>query len=105
MIIEIIDVGTPESVKTGKGQYQTLQVSFKNEQGQVQGKKLMSKKVITGSGKLLLKKVMHLLELKLLSQLVAVVKSLVVIMRQQKKELDDKCILFVNLLYQLRWNC
>lgn len=42
MIIEIIDVGTPESVKTGKGQYQTLQVSFKNEQGQVQGKKLMS---------------------------------------------------------------
>jgi hypothetical protein len=35
MIIEIIDVGTPESVKTGKGQYQTLQVSFKNEQGQV----------------------------------------------------------------------
>ena len=42
MIIEIIDVGAPESVKTGKGQYQTLQVSFKNEQGQVQGKKLMS---------------------------------------------------------------
>jgi hypothetical protein len=42
MIIEIIDVGSPESVKTGKGQYQTLQVSFKNEQGQVQGKKLMS---------------------------------------------------------------
>jgi len=40
MIIEIIDVGSPESVKTGKGQYQTLQVSFKNEQGQVQGKNI-----------------------------------------------------------------
>ena len=42
MILEIIDVGTPQSVKTGKGQYQTLEVSYRNEQGQVQGKKLMS---------------------------------------------------------------
>lgn len=42
MIVEIIDVGAPQSVKTGKGQYQTLEVSYRNEQGQVQGKKLMS---------------------------------------------------------------
>lgn len=42
MIIEIIDVSQPTATKTAKGQYQTIEVSYKNEQGQVQGKKLMS---------------------------------------------------------------
>jgi hypothetical protein len=42
MIVTLIDVGTPQSVKTARGSYQSLEVSYKNEQGQVQGKKLMS---------------------------------------------------------------
>lgn len=42
MIIEIIDVSQPTATKTAKGQYQTIEVSYRNEQGQVQGKKLMS---------------------------------------------------------------
>lgn len=42
MIVTLIDVGTPQSVKTARGSYESLEVSYKNEQGQVQGKKLMS---------------------------------------------------------------
>ena len=42
MIVTLIDVGKPQSVKTARGSYQSLEVSYKNEQGQVQSKKLMS---------------------------------------------------------------
>jgi|TARA_R110002153_G_scaffold87801_4_gene216769 hypothetical protein len=42
MIVTLIDVGQPQSVKTQRGSYQSLEVSYRNESGQVQGKKLMS---------------------------------------------------------------
>jgi len=42
MIITLIDVSEPATTKTARGQYQSLEVSYKNEQGQVQGKKIMS---------------------------------------------------------------
>jgi hypothetical protein len=42
MIITLVDVSTPQVTKTAKGQYQAIEVSYKNEQGQIQGKKLMS---------------------------------------------------------------
>ena len=42
MLITLVDVSTPQVTKTAKGQYQAIEVSYKNEQGQIQGKKLMS---------------------------------------------------------------
>ena len=42
MIVTLIDVSQPQSVKTQRGSYQSLEVSYRNEAGQVQGKKLMS---------------------------------------------------------------
>ena len=42
MLISLIDVSQPQAVKTQRGSYQTIEVSYKNDQGQVQGKKLMS---------------------------------------------------------------
>jgi hypothetical protein len=42
MIVTLIDVSQPQSVKTQRGSYQSLEVSYRNESGQVQGKKLMS---------------------------------------------------------------
>ena len=43
MLIDIIDVGSvsTHSAKNGR-QYQSLEVTYKNEQGQAQSKKLMS---------------------------------------------------------------
>ena len=42
MLFRSVDVSTPQVTKTAKGQYQAIEVSYKNEQGQIQGKKLMS---------------------------------------------------------------
>ena len=42
MLITLVDVSTPQVTKTAKGQYQAIEVSYKNDQGQIQGKKLMS---------------------------------------------------------------
>lgn len=42
MIITLVDVGQPQNVKTQRGSYQTLEVSYRNEQGQIQGKKIVS---------------------------------------------------------------
>jgi len=42
MQITIIDVSAPVATKTAKGGYQSIEVTYKNESGQAQGKKLMS---------------------------------------------------------------
>ncbi len=42
MIVTLIDVGQPQSVKTQRGSYQVLEVSYRNDQGQIQGKKIVS---------------------------------------------------------------
>lgn len=42
MIITVLNVSTPEKVVKGKATYYTIEVAYKNEKGQTQGKKLMS---------------------------------------------------------------
>ena len=43
MLITLISVSAPETVPTGKGQsYQRIQVAYKNAQGKVEGKNLVS---------------------------------------------------------------
>lgn len=43
MLITLISVSAPETVPTGKGQsYQKIQVAYKNAQGKVEGKNLVS---------------------------------------------------------------